>query len=62
MFLCFCAFQLLLFYFCFLQSCVFAALRPAPLLLCFLFLLPLCIFVCFILSCLYFKLNPKDPR
>ena len=44
--LCFCAFLLLLllFYLFFLQSCVFAALLPAPLLLCFLSLMPLCFF------------------
>ena len=33
--------------FSFLQSCVFAALLPAPLLLCFLSLLPLCFFFSF---------------
>ena len=49
--------------FSFLQSCVFAAILPAPLLLCFLSLLPLCFFpFCFILSCLYPEWNPKDPR
>ena len=35
--------------FSFLQSCVFAALLPAPLLLCFLSLLPLCFFFSFAL-------------
>jgi hypothetical protein len=41
--------------FSFLQSCAFAALLPAPLLLCFLSLLSLCsfIFVCFIYSALF---------
>ena len=42
---CFCASVPFYFYystFSFLQSCVFAALLPAPLLLCFLSLLPLC--------------------
>ena len=38
----FCAFLLLLFYLSFLQSCVFAALLPAPLNLCFLSFLSLC--------------------
>ena len=57
---CFCASVPFYFYyssFSFLQSCVFAALLPAPLLLCFLSLLPLCFFLffCFILSCLYPK-------
>ena len=61
--LCFCALLLLRFYFSFLQSCVFAALLPAPLLLCFLSLLPLFfLFFCFLLSCLYPKWNPKHPR
>ena len=41
--LCFCAFSTSTYStFSFLQSCVFAVLLPAPLLLCFLFLLPLC--------------------
>ena len=50
---CFSAFVLLrlststILTFSFLQSCVFAALLPAPLLLCFLSLLPLCFFLFF---------------
>ena len=47
LFFCFCASVPFYFYysaFSFLQSCVFAALLPAPLLLCFLSLLPLCFF------------------
>ena len=59
---CFCASVPFYFYYStgtcsFLQSCVFAALLPAPLLLCFLSLLPLCLFplCCVILSCLYPK-------
>ena len=64
LFLCFCAFLRLLFYFFFSSVMCFAALLPAPLLLCFLSLLPLCFFLffCFIVSCLYPKWNPKDPR
>ena len=58
--LCFCTSGPFYFYystFSFLQSCVFAALLPAPLLLCFLSLLSLCFFTffCFILFCLYPK-------
>ena len=58
----FCAFLLLLFYYSsFLQSCVFAALLPAPLLLCFLSLLSVChSFLCFILFCLSPKWNPRE--
>jgi hypothetical protein len=36
-----------------LQSCVFAALLPAPLLLCFLSLPPLCFFFSYCLYCLF---------
>ena len=49
------------FYFFFLQSlqsCVFAALLPAPLLLCFLSLLPLCFFCSFALSSPVCKKTP----
>ena len=58
--LCFCASVPFYFYnstFSFLQSCVFAALLPAPLLLCFLSLLSLCFSFSFALfcSCLYPK-------
>jgi hypothetical protein len=60
--LCFCAFLLLLFYFFFLQACVFVALLPAPLLFCFLSLLPLCFFCYFALLspvCKHPRWNPK---
>ena len=59
--LCFCASVPFYFYystFSFLQSCVFAALLPAPLLLCFLSLLPLCFFFSFAL----FSDVCKHPR
>ena len=46
--------------FSFLQSCVFAALLPAPLLLCFLSLLSLCFSFSFALFCLYPKWNPRE--
>ena len=67
--LCFCAsvpfyaFLLLLFYFFFFQSCVFAALLPAPLLLAASCLYCLCvcvIFFCFILSCCILNENPRE--
>ena len=63
--LCFCAFLLLLVYFFFLQSCVFAALLPAPLVLCFLSLLPLCFVFSFALFspvCKHPRWNPKKPE
>ena len=53
---CFCASVRSYFYyytFSFLQSCVFAALLPAPLLLCFLPLLPLCFFFLLLYSLLF---------
>ena len=62
--LCFCAFLFYYSTFSFLQSCVFAALLPAPLLLCFLSLLPLCFFFSFALFspvCKHPRWNPKKP-
>ena len=64
--LCFCTSGPFYFYystFSFLQSCAFAALLPAPLLLCFPSLLSLCFsfsFALFILLCLYPKWNPRE--
>ena len=63
--LCYCVsapFYFYYFIFSFLQSCVFAVLLPAPLLLCFLSLPSLCflIFFCFFLFCLYPKWNPRE--
>ena len=55
--LCFCTSVPFYFYystFSFLQSCVFAALLPAPLLLCFLSLLPLVFFSLLLLYSLLF--------
>ena len=76
-FFCFCASVPFYFYysiFSFLQSCVFAALLPAPLLLCVLSLLPPCFCsssfalfspVCILNETLKFKdpkWNPKKPK
>ena len=64
---CFSAFVLLPFYFyystfSFLQSCVFAALLPVPLLLCFLSLLSLCFSFSFALFCSVCILNESLER
>ena len=63
--LCFCTSVPFYFYyltFSFLQSCVFAALLPAPLLLCFLSLLSLCLSFSFALFCSVCILNETLER
>ena len=63
--LCFCTSVPFYFYystFSFLQSCVFAALLPAPLLLCFLSLLSLCFSFSFALFCSVCILNETLKR
>ena len=63
--LCFCASVPFYFYYStcsFLQSCVFAALLPAPLLLCFLSLLSLCFSFSFALFCSVCILNETLER
>ena len=63
--LCFCTSVPFYFYystFPFLQSCVFAALLPAPLLLCFLSLLSLCFSFSFALFCSVCILNETLER
>ena len=65
--LCFCTSVPFYFYystFSFLQSCVFAALLPAPLLLCFLFILSLCFSFSFALFCSVCILNEtqRNPK
>ena len=63
--LCFCTSVPFYFYYStvsFLQSCVFAALLPAPLLLCFLSLLSLCFSCSFSLLCSVCILNETLER